>query len=261
MSDDQDLAELVEALRENPDTLVAMQRLAAVGQLLTGITHETRNILTAVLSFAQVGQRKADDPDMVRHLFRQSEQQLVRCVELLSGVLRTARNHGDSESTGLPGPVDVNEIVRSAAELIHNQLVLHRIRLDVDLGADVPLVSGIPGALNQVVLNLLINAKQATPDDEHIRVATFAEGSDWVIIDVTDSGDGIPDHVRDHIFEPFYTTKPRSEGTGMGLAVSRRIVTSHGGTLSLAGERGRGAVFRIRLPAAASDPDEHRGRP
>jgi C4-dicarboxylate-specific signal transduction histidine kinase len=156
-------------------------------------------------------------------------------------------SRGDDEQTSA---VDLKRVVESALSLARGDL---RTRATVVKELyDVPLVEGSEAKLNQVVLNLLINASQAItqgpPDKNEIRVVLRTEG-ERAIIEVKDTGNGIPRDVLGRIFDPFFTTKPVGEGTGLGLSICHGIITSFGGEITVHSEVGHGSTFRISLPA------------
>jgi len=220
---------------------VGLGLAALLGEIGAGVTHETRNLMSAILGFAQVGKQRTDDPDSARRYFEMIEREAMRCVEILDRFLQFGRiDGGDVED------VDVGKVVQQVANATNHQMTMQRIRLNVVL-AELPIVRGRRGALQQVVLNLVINAMHATPSggDVTLTTARVAEG---IEIAVADTGAGVPVELRERVFEPFFTTKANGEGTGLGLALCKRIVEAHGGTIEAGGEVGHGARFVVRLP-------------
>ncbi|MFW5921518.1 MAG: ATP-binding protein, partial [Polyangiales bacterium] len=145
--------------------------------------------------------------------------------------------------------VRLDELVADACTMASNE-IRHRARLVRELGV-VPPIHADPGKLTQVAVNLLVNAAQAIPDhggtDHRVTVRTWDDG-DGVVLEVQDTGVGIPEHVRERIFEPFYTNKPRGQGTGLGLSLSLEIVRQHGGEMTVHDSPGGGSLFRVRFP-------------
>lgn len=242
--DTAEIAAVADAVHQNPDALVVLQQRAALGELVAGVTHEARNLLTAVLSFVQIGRRKLHDTELVGELLGKSETELLRCIDVLTNVLDSAR-----QSSGTAGEsVDANAVIESVVALVRPQMGLRRIALDVQLASGVPRVIANAAELKQVLLNLLVNAMHATRNNHTIRITTAVTTDGGVAIAVSDPGSGIPPELLDKIFQPFFTTKSAQEGTGLGLAVSRRIVEAHGGRLTVESTVGVGTTFEIRLP-------------
>ena len=164
-------------------------------------------------------------------------------------------SRSDEDKTGA---VDVRRVIESSLRMAWNE-IRHRARLVKDYG-DVPPVEGNEGRLGQVFLNLIVNAAQAMPegraDKNEIRVITKQDDHGRVVVEVRDTGSGIPESVISRIFDPFFTTKPIGVGTGLGLAICHRIVTALGGELTVESQVGKGSVFRTILPVAKGDAAE-----
>jgi signal transduction histidine kinase len=225
----------------DPRTLARLQMLASIGEVSVGVSHETRNLITAISGFAQVARERANDPEAGLRLVARIEQQASRCIELLDRHLELARI-----DAGAPEPVDLRTIVETVAETIGHQLGLQRVDLSVDVPDGLPAVRGRRGELQQVVLNLAINAMHAMPAGGRIEISAVHRTGEIELV-VADSGPGIAAELREKIFEPFFTTK-RDKGTGLGLALCRQIVVAHGGTLELDHAVASGARFVVRLP-------------
>jgi signal transduction histidine kinase len=239
------------------------QKLETVGSLAAGVAHEVNNPLAFVranlhqlerlggLAAKHAETLAAADRDALELL--ELPQIVAECVD---GIDRIGRIVGAMRRfSRLPadelGPVDVNEVVREAMRL--GELHHHRgVAIEAWLADGLPAVHGSAQRLTQVVLNLLVNAKQALADraEGHITVRTRLAG-DFVELTVLDDGPGIPDAIRDRVFDPFFTTKGPEEGTGLGLAIAFDIVREHGGVLELRPMPRGGACFRTLLPARA----------
>jgi PAS domain S-box-containing protein len=234
----------------------ATARLAGVGTLAAGIAHEINNPLAYVLGnvvFAREAlARLAPSPavDEVSRALEEAEGGAQRVRDIVRDLRLFART--DSE----PGPADAAQAVRSALAIAQHEL-RHRARVATRFD-EVPSVAGDERRLSQVVLNLLVNAAQATPEgraDEHeIAVSVTRAGPGEVAIEVRDDGAGMPDAVRARLFEPFFTTKPPGQGTGLGLSICHGIVTGVGGRIEVETAPGRGSRFRVVLPAAEGAP-------
>ncbi|MDB4970764.1 MAG: integral rane sensor signal transduction histidine kinase [Myxococcales bacterium] len=230
------------------DAQARMEALAALGQVGAGVTHEVRNVMTGILGFTQVALKRVHaKPEAAAELLELIEKEAQRCVEILTQYLSFTRPRKRERA-----PLDLSDVVVSVARLMNHQLNMNRVKLEVELAEDVPLVMADAGALKQVVLNLMINAMQALKGSGgRVQVMGRRTSDGGAEVQVRDDGPGVPPEVAAQIFEPFFTTKPDGEGTGMGLAVSRGIIEEHGGTLTLDSAPGRGAIFSLRLPGIA----------
>jgi two-component system NtrC family sensor kinase len=227
------------------------QRLATVGALAAGVSHEARNLLTGILGFTQVLLTKAHDTVAVSDMLRSVESETRRCVEILSNYLKLSRNAGE-----VAGPLRVAEIVLPVERLVANPLRQRNCTLTLQIDPVLPLVSGRCAELQRVLVNLIFNAADAMRTGGRIHVAARAPRSTDVEISVSDDGPGVPEALRERIFEAFFSTKTANEGTGLGLSLSRSIVEAHGGALVLDQSNVPGARFTVRLPALSRPADE-----
>ena len=234
------------------------RRLAILGELCAGVTHEARNLMTGVLGFAQIAIERSGDPELIANTLRPCEQAARSCVELLTNYLLLARGYSRPQQL-----LSVEDVIVPAARLVARQLEAHKCKLAVTIQRPAPAVLGRRGDLQQVVLNLLLNAMQAGGEGGTISIEASVASDGRTMIAVHDDGPGVPPALRDRIFQPLFTTKPEGEGTGLGLALSRDIVEAHGGALTLDATAQRGARFVIALPACDRAPAEgspERGR-
>jgi signal transduction histidine kinase len=231
--------------------VVAAERLASIGTLAAGVAHEVSSPLAFVLTnlaFVEGTLREAGGAEMdpIREALGdalEGTRRVQRIAADLTGFSRT----GDLQ----PEPVDLPSVVAGALTLAAGEL-RRRARTLVDVaGAPSPLAQD--GKLRQVLLNLLVNAAHAIPEgapERHeVSVTARAEG-DRVVLEVSDTGPGVPAELRARVFEPFFTTKPVGKGTGLGLWVCRRAVEAMGGEIAVGDRPGGGATFRVSLPAA-----------
>lgn len=252
------------------ERLTQAQKMEAVGQLTAGIAHEINTPLGIILGYAQLLQEEVDPGGQVQTDLKTIEKHAQICRKIVSDLLRFSR-HTESRMT----PVDINKVIEEALTVVEHTFALERVRIEPDLGADVPQVVGDEEKLKQAVVNLLNNAFDAIGSNGLIRIATsFQVQSGEVLITVADTGTGIPPEHMDKIFDPFFTTKGVGEGTGLGLSVTFGIVKDHGGRIEgrsplpdvLAREiskRGfdtspvKGTVFTVYLPAKTYDAQAH----
>jgi signal transduction histidine kinase len=196
-----------------------------------------------VLGFSQVGKKCVNDPQSVSEALLLIEQESARCVELLSSYLDLARDREDAFQ-----PVDVRDIVDQAVRLISYEVKKRRCKLEVTVDPKIPLVRARSAEIRQVILNLLINALQAQNEGTNVQIRATSRRDDWVDIDVIDDGPGIHKDIQRKIFEPYFSTKPRGQGTGLGLFLCRKIIDAHGGELTVHSTLGQGTTFVVRLP-------------
>jgi len=233
------------AQRAAEQRLAEAQRLESVGRLAGGIAHELNNQLTVVNGYA----------DIIARGLATGQQRLQTAAESVARAgaeaAQIARKLMVFGREALPDavPVDLNRLVSESYE-IFRPLIGGRIVPSLDLDASIPHVAADPGELRQLLLNLVLNARDAMPEGGRLTIETRAS-RDSVSLIVRDTGIGMTPEVRARIFEPFFTTKPEGAGNGLGLAVVYRVVTQRGGRISVESAPNQGASFRIELPEAA----------
>jgi signal transduction histidine kinase len=192
---------------------------------------------------------RSDPSDPRKELLQKIEQQTFRAAKIVSNLLNLARPSG-----GETGPVDLNGVIGDILSLLEHQFKVTRVQVRRDLSAEPLVVRGAEYKLQQVFLNLFLNARDAMPNGGRLRVSTRAKGHD-AIVEVADTGVGIPSEHLARIYDPFFTTKGEGRGTGLGLSVTYGIVQEHGGVLSCESVQGEGTTFRLVLPmAVAAEP-------
>ena len=219
-----------------------MQRLEAIGRLAGGVAHDFNNLLQAMLSQTQVIQSSCDDPRRIGGIVDELEQQIRRGAALSRQLLLFSRRE-----TAKPERLNINEVVSGATQLLR-RLVREDIAFAVELADESLPVIADRGQLDQVLMNLVVNASDAMPEGGRLVIRTGAGEGETVWLSVEDTGHGVPEEIRERIFEPFFTTKGAERGSGLGLAVVHGIVTHHGGTIQVSDREGGGSVFRIQLP-------------
>jgi len=228
--------------------LLQTEKLATLGQMVTGVAHELSNPLTSILGYAQRLLLRGDAAgrtEEARKIYQEAERASTNLRQLL---LNARETHPERRT------VSLNQVVLQAMELQRFGLATEKIRLELELDPISPFVHGDAGQLQQVLMNLVGNARQAIEESrkgETIRVRTKRVGERRVLLEVSDDGPGIPAAIMARIFDPFFTTKPAGVGTGLGLPIVLGIVREHGGQVKVSSPPGGGAVFTIELPAAS----------
>jgi two-component system NtrC family sensor kinase len=232
-----------ENLRRTQEQLLHSEKLAAVGQLISGVAHELNNPLTAILGYSQLltssGQMGQQGIEYADKLYKQAQ----RTHRIVQNLLSFARQHKPERAA-----VQINQTLEETLALRDYDLRMSNIRVHLDLAPDLPVTAADPHQLQQVFLNMVNNAVDAILErsiEGDLWVRTGLNG-DRLFIEFADSGPGVKDASR--VFDPFYTTKPVGKGTGLGLSICYGIITEHGGTIRVSNVPNRGASFTIELP-------------
>jgi len=232
-----------ENLRRTQEQLLHSEKLAAVGQLISGVAHELNNPLTAILGYSQLltssGQMGQQGMEYADKLYKQAQ----RTHRIVQNLLSFGRQHKPERV-----PVQINQALEETLALRDYDLRMHNIRIHLDLAENLPVISADPYQLQQVFLNMVNNAVDAILEhstEGDLWVRTGLDG-DRFSVEFTDSGPGVKDASR--VFDPFYTTKPVGKGTGLGLSICYGIITEHGGIIRVRNIPARGASFTIELP-------------
>jgi C4-dicarboxylate-specific signal transduction histidine kinase len=237
-------------LREKQEQLVQAGKLATLGELTTGVAHELNNPLNNIgLYVGNVIDRLSfGEPDVERLIadLEKAMGQVRKATEIISHL----RTFGRAAPVTLE-PVDVDEVIERSLTLIHEQLRIRAIEVELDLCPDELVVLGNPIQLEQVFINLLANARDALADAPRKRIRISSRRSaERITVTFADTGPGIPPGLEQRIFDPFFTTKEVGAGTGLGLAIAYSIVTEHRGEISARQRPRGGAVFEVELPVA-----------
>ena len=230
-----------------PGSLRQAQRMEALGQLAGGLAHDFNNILTAIIGYADFALRDIDagaDVLTIRYEVEQIKSASERASELTHRLLAFTRQQAPQKRT-----LDLNAVVTRAQQLLARLIDSH-ITLDVSTTPEALLVEGDVAQLEQVVVNLALNSRDAMPQGGTILIRTCEAPGNRVALTVADNGAGIPESVRGRIFEPFFTTKPAGAGTGLGLSTVSEIVRQSGGRIDLETREGVGTTFTVYLPPA-----------
>jgi signal transduction histidine kinase len=270
------LNRMTDRLLDAQSQLVRSEKLASIGRLAAGVAHEIGNPLGAIATYMEVLRRRGADQEVTTGIAREVE----RVDRIVRSLLDYARPQADPLA-----PVDSARIARGAYELLRAQGAFRRLRVELDVASDVPMVMGRAHVLEQALVNLLLNAVDATPPDGEIVIGArrwayepgqalpkraddpgyarypriserrparveFSAGQPGALLFVADSGPGISPQDREKVFEPFYTTKEPGRGTGLGLAIVARSVDEMGGVVWADVAREGGAAFKMFFPIA-----------
>jgi signal transduction histidine kinase len=226
--------------------LIHSEKMAAFGQLGAGIAHEVKNPLAGIQAIVQLTARGLDPSHPMAEPLATIEKEARRCRAIIDHLLKFARQERVAVEPMALGPT-----IEDAAAIMRHQMALHGVTLQTRVEPDLPLIRGSANQLQQVLMNLMLNAQQAMDGSGgSVEVDARRAGADAVEVRVRDDGPGVPEEIRGRIFEPFVTTKPTGKGTGLGLSVSFGIIREHQGTIAVESEPGRGTTFVIRLPVA-----------
>jgi len=238
--------------RRFAEELRQREKLAAVGQLVSGVAHELNNPLAGISAFAQLLEGAGPLTPEQRHAIDTIQKEAKRAAKIVSSLLLFSRQRQPERTS-----VDMNRVLTDTLALRRFVLSTEQIEVVTNLEPDLPPTWADPFQLQQVVLNLLINAEQALAGRKGKRRLTLRTQltGDRIVTTVSDNGPGIPEELSRRLFEPFFTTKPVGEGSGLGLAISHGIIRQHGGHLRLRGLPGAGATFEIDLPMFAGQND------
>jgi signal transduction histidine kinase len=230
-----------EALRQQ---LLQAQRLSSVGELASSVAHEFNNILTTIINYAKLGLR-GQDPASRDQAFERILRGGQRAATIVNTMLGFARNSSTQREQ-----TDIVALVEEVLVLTEKDLNKHRIQVDKRFHGR-PVATIVPGQIEQILVNLVLNARQAMPKGGRLKLEVRDDG-DVVEIKIADTGVGIPPENMRQIFEPFFTTKHPDEygrgGTGLGLSVCRQIIEQHHGRIRVESVVGKGSTFTVKLP-------------
>jgi two-component system NtrC family sensor kinase len=246
---------LEEKVKQRSEELGAMQarvaqseRLASVGMLAAGVAHEINNPLGAILALTSLTLEDVKEDDPNRENLEEVVKQTRRCRDIVKGLLEFSRHSKVSTE-----PTNLNDIIQESLSLVSKQAQFLNVNVITNYDPQLPPVMADRSELEQVMMNILINAAQAMQERGTITITTRhnAPGNSVEVL-IADTGCGVPAEQIDQIFDPFFTTKKSGQGTGLGLSIAYGIITSHRGTISVESEVGKGSTFTIRLPVASN---------
>ena len=233
-------------LRQVQEGLLRAERLAAIGQLAAGVSHEIDNPVGIILGLAELMLEETPFDDFRYEDLQAIIEECKRCRRITGDLLGFARS-----SVGPLGEVDLAQLVIATVDILRPQKLFKNVEIVVH-AQELPPLQVDGDQIRQVLINLCLNAAQAMSGWGRLTVELSRQG-DFVLVDVSDNGPGIPPQALEQIFAPFYSTKGRGEGTGLGLSICRRLIEEHRGELIAANLPNGGALFRIRLPLAAPE--------
>lgn len=237
-----DLQQANEALQSMQAQLIRSERLAAIGQLAAGISHEIDNPVGIIHGYAELLLEECGPDDSRREDLRSIIEECRRCKRITGGLLGFARS-----GSGVRETVDLDKLCRETIVSLSPQRLFREVVVKYERPETLLTVDGDGDQIRQILVNLMINAAQAMQGQGKLIVRLERDG-DYAVICVVDSGPGVPEHDRERIFEPFYSTKERDEGTGLGLSLCRKLAEDHGGELLLDPDGRVGTKICLRLP-------------
>jgi len=229
-------------IKQMQNQLIRSEKLVSLGKLVAGITHEINNPLTGILMFATMTGKNPKLAPALKSDIDVIIAEAERCAKIVRGLLDFSR-----ESIPQKKPSSLNNIMDATLDLIGRQSRFHNINILKDYKPDMPLIPVDSNQIEQVFINMLLNASQSMPHGGNIYIKTYTEGGDYACLEITDTGEGIAEENLGKIFDPFFTTKSDS-GTGLGLSVSYGIIERHGGKIEVQSRFNEGTTFTIKLP-------------
>ena len=251
---------------EAEQQLIQASRMATLGEMATGIAHELNQPLSVIKTASSFFLKKIEraetiESGILNSMLRKIDKNVDRAANIISHMRQFARKSDLSLEK-----IQINDVLKSAFDIFSQQLRVRGIDVQWEIDTDLPKIMADPGRLEQVFINLLLNARDAIEekcasgaggeDEKQITLKTWSDGI-HVIAEIKDTGSGIPEAIQDKLFEPFFTTKEVGKGTGLGLSISYGIVKDCGGNIEAVSRRGEGATFTVTFPIAKSKPVRH----
>ncbi len=233
------------SLQAAQDQLLQSEKLAAVGQLAAGIAHEINNPLGVILGFAQAMERRVPEGDGLRLPVASIVREALRCRNLVQELLTFSRTAKKTTED-----VDLNAAIRSTVVLLEARAKTQGVEVVQELHEPLPWLRANKTQLQQVIVNLSTNAMDAMSSGGKLTIRTRLNGGGKAVLDIADTGSGIPEELRARIFEPFFTTKEVGKGTGLGLSLVYEIIQQHEGKIAVESQPGKGTVMSVELPTA-----------
>jgi two-component system NtrC family sensor kinase len=231
-------------LQKMHNQLAKTEKLTALGEMAAGVAHEINNPLGGILLYSSIVLEDLPEDSPLRGNIQKVIYQTNRCKEIVQSLLDFART-----PTGEMLPLQINQIINVSLNLVRDQSMFHGIEIETRLADNLPEVRGDRSRLEEVFLNLFINAADAMKGGGKLMIVTKLSTNNSIIISISDTGKGIDKELISHIFEPFFTTKEPGQGTGLGLSIAYGIIRKHSGTIDAECKPGKGTTFIISLPS------------
>lgn len=232
-------------LEQTHNMLMQSEKMAGLGRLAAGVAHEINNPMSGIMLYANLIKEDLGDDHQLSPDLETIINEAERCKVIVADLLEFSH-----QTRYELEPIEINEVVRKTLQILENQPLYHNIEFSLNLADSLPQIMGNSIRLNQVMMNLLVNAAQAMQGSGNITIVSRIRAHNEIVeIVVSDTGPGIAEDHLEKVFEPFFTTKTTGEGTGLGLSVSFAIVKEHQGTIKVSSEPGNGATFTLRFPA------------
>ena len=239
------ILKIEEDLEQTHNMLMQSEKMAGLGRLAAGVAHEINNPMSGIMLYANLIMEEIGDNHQVSEDLQTIIHEAERCKVIVADLLEFSH-----QTSYEMEPVDLNEVIQKTLGILKNQPLYHNISVQLNLGDGLPSVLGNTIRLNQVIMNLLVNAAQAMEGSGEIVITSRTRANNDVNeVIIRDTGPGIEEDLLEKIFEPFFTTKTTGEGTGLGLSVSYAIVKEHKGTIRATSSAGEGTTFTLRFPA------------
>jgi len=238
--------EMEEKLRKTQQQLLQSEKLAAMGRLTSQVAHELNNPIYGIMNTLELLKTEIPSNSRRRKILDMSLSETQRLSEMLSSMLSFSKPQEEARRE-----ININKLIEDILLFLEKQLRESNIKIQINLSKKFPLITASPNQIRQVILNLIANAKDAMPNGGALTVETLSENNQ-IIIKVQDTGIGIPEEIRDKIFDAFFTTKQKVKGVGLGLSVCYGIIKDHGGDIIVKSEVNKGSTFSIVLPQSSS---------
>ena len=238
------LAEINAELTKTRDQLIISEKLASVGKLAAGVAHEIGNPLSIVNGYLEMVSRSSRLEAKEKDMLSRMDGELKRINQIIRELIDYAR-----PPIGELQFVDINMVISETLKLMETQKEFHKIRPELQLGRDLPMIQARPNQLKQVFVNLFLNALDAMNDGGMLGLKTYisGDGSQEVVAEISDTGVGIPPENLSKIFDPFFSTKEPGKGVGLGLSISLKLIEVMNGKIEVLSEPGKGSTFKLRF--------------